>query len=808
MARQGVFNREITQLERIKRSVQQLNHRHTTTLEEGVIIPNFSEYLYPNETLRLKTTNFLRTIPLKTPQLTRVRVVQRFVAFPLRLLWEFFPEYINALNPPASGIPEEPYICNFNSVGFYSYKEVTSGSGTYEFLKLGAQRLTDIDDYYDDFSAAGVGQRHISCTWSLGRLNSFTSVDAPAPTTFPNSIVDKENFGYQFFPHELGDYLNAPLYSLCLARDTSSRISAYKFAAYQLAYSFFYRRPNIEEYIDDYYEMYQSGYSDQLFSEFPAFYTHFTPANPVAATLGSFAPPTTMFLERWAAAGAGDRATSKYLIANDCNPPAFHSSAAGTSRYTVNWALDDSKRAYCRWEDVEHFPLKAGANICLQRKSISSDGRVSWSDSTISLTRLRYAPWFLDRFTSANPWPQRGSEALIPVDGNITVTLPDSVTVTFSGLSVPLPAVPANSGPVSSSSLVFSSDASHSIVGTRASDGKVTLMSDGNELVTPVGLNVKYAAGAISPASTASASGSGSVDLSAASTNVQYALSVSPSNFRFYMQLQHMKEMSGMTDGRYKSFLSMFFGSHDQDYRLDRPEFIGGFVQDLDISEVVQTSETTDDSPLGALAGRAVSAKRGSRISYHAFEHALVMGFLHIVPDVEYIGGLNRQDNTTDPFDWVLPQFAGLSEQPIRMKELVCQPSKISDSVNADNNVVFGYEPRFNERRARHSYVTGSFRDTMNGTGNYEYFKPWLVTRNFGFDVSQVNAVYSSTTPYLKGLTFNVPSLSKEFVTTRHNLDYSNFEVTDPSFMKPFILDSFFEERLTAIIPRRGIPKI
>lgn len=94
MARQGVFNREITQLEQIKRSLQMLEHRHSTTLQYGVIIPNFTEYLYPNETLRLKTTNFLRTIPLKTPQLTRVRVVQRFMAFPIRLLWEFFPEYL------------------------------------------------------------------------------------------------------------------------------------------------------------------------------------------------------------------------------------------------------------------------------------------------------------------------------------------------------------------------------------------------------------------------------------------------------------------------------------------------------------------------------------------------------------------------------------------------------------------------------------------------------------------------------------------------------------------------------------------
>ena len=804
MARQGVFNREVTQLEQIKRSVQQLNHRHTTTLEEGVIIPNFSEYLYPNETLRLKTTNFLRTIPLKTPQLTRVRVVQRFVAFPLRLLWEYFPEYINALNPPASGIPDEPYIVNFNRLGKSEWQD---HSGTHMFKRPSVFDLSDADDYFADTSACGIGQKSTSVTWSLCRLDFFKYYNDPAPKMLRSEL---DTFGYQFFPHELGDYLNAPLYTACLATDTSSRFSAYKFAAYQLAYSFFYRRPNIEEYIDDFFEMAQSGYSDQLFSEFSCFYANYTPNTP--GLPGTFESPLSTFLaERGSSATV---VTNRRKHANDINPPAFYTDVRSPdipslTRTEINLAKSTNFRRFCRWEDCEHFPLKAGANMVMQLKSVDSEGRISWTDSAISLTRLRYAPWFLDRFTSANPWPQRGSEALIPVTGDISVTLPDSTSVSFSGLTASIPSVPLNGTISVTNGEVWQGNNAAQVASESDSSSVLTLYGTANQSVRPLAVkaSVPLASGSTT-ATTATISGSASASFDVSATNVQYALSVSPSNFRFYMQLQHMKEMSGMTDGRYKSFLSMFFGSHDQDFRLDRPEFIGGFVQDLDISEVVQTSETTDDSPLGALAGRAVSAKRGSRISYHAFEHALVMGFLHIVPDVEYIGGLNRQDNTTDPFDWVLPQFSGLSEQPIRMKELVCLPSRLDGDIQALNNAVFGYEPRYNERRARHSYVTGAFRDVLNSTGSYEYFKPWLVTRNFGFDVTEVTESTSGSVRYLKGLDYVVPTLSKEFVSTRHNLDYSNFDVVDPSFMKPFILDSFFEERLTAIIPRRGLPKL
>lgn len=791
MARQGVFNREITQLEQIKRSLQMLEHRHSTTLEYGVVIPNFTEYLYPNETLRLKTTNFLRTIPLKTPQLTRVRVVQRFVAFPLRLLWEFFPEYINALNPPKEGIPDEPYIVNFNSLKRYPYTTSTDSFGGTSTVDL-----TTLSNYgYSDLSAMSIGnkvQTDVAVRVpSYGRsLTQFNNTPVPSPVLVGDAV------GYQFFPHELGDYLNMPLYSASLARDTSNRISAYKFAAYQLAYSFFYRRPNVEERIDDWYEMAQSGYKDQLFSEYPSLYAHY---NPSTSTL---VPPVTSALSHIAAgdsrAVAARKASPSGLLQPDSNTITFHED---------DWAQssDTARIRASTWENVEHFPLKSGANICMQARYVDSNGRSRWQDSTISLFRLRYAPWFMDRFTSANPWPQRGDEALIPVQGSIAVTLPDSTTVTFSNLSATVPSTPVvmdGNGDARLFAGGFEPNSQVTADNLNLVDDTKSLYALGNGVVT----STQYGLVSLTTQSaTASVSGSASAAFSSSSTNVAYSLSVSPSSFRFYMQLQHMKEMSGMTDGRYKSFLSMFFGSHDKDYRLDRPEFIGGFVQDLDVSEVTQTSEGSD--PLGTLAGKGVSAKRGSTIQYHAFEHALVMGFLHIVPDSEYIGGLNIQDNTTDPFDWILPQFAGLSEQPIRMKELVCLPSKLSDAVNSDNDVVFGYEPRFNQRRARHSYVTGDFRDTMNSVGNYQYFKPWLITRNFGFDVDFVNATSEGVT-YLKGLRFNVPSLSKEFVNMRHNVDYSNFSVTDPSLMKPFILDSYFEERLTAIIPRRGIPKI
>lgn len=813
MARQGVFNRDVSQLEGIPRSLQMLEHRHTSTTKYGQILVNFSEQLYPSETLHLRTTNFLRTIPLVTPQFTRVRVVQRFIAVPNWLLWEPAEEYFNAPNPPTDGVPEEPYICNFNgitrrTVGASAQALVTITDETDYSTKSSFEIA--VSSFYTDYSHVGVVNWKFGTTIGASSSRALTSFDATsgAPVADSTKLV-----GYQFFPNELGDYMNAPVYITGLGVDTSSRFSAWKFAAYQLAYSFFYRRPNIEKFVDDYYEMAQSGFDDQLFSEFPSYYASFesvsssgtmTPdrvaaqfTSPVANAVSGLATVSPSAAAVISAGGVRNYVGKYY------NPTGISSSRAAT-----NYAASSATQKYCEWERCEKFPLKSGPNISMQCKFTDSSGRVSWADSNISLTRIRYAPFFMDRFTSSNPWPQRGDEALIPVNGTIQVTLPDSTTVSFSNLNVSIPAndVENATGYTDTAGNPVDANSVHAFVqyNPSLSDHDFSSITMRDPLTS---YSVKAPASGQSarlhvPGLTGSVSGSASASFSSTSANVQYALNVSPSNFRFYMQLQHIKEMSGMTDGRYKSFLSMFYGSHDKDFRLNRPQFIGGFVQDLDISEIQQTSETAN-TPLGTLAGRGVSAKKGMDISFHAMEHTVILGLLHILPDAEYVGGLNRVDHTLDPFDWVLPQFSGLSEQPIRMSELCVRPSKFSVDVNTDNDVAFGYEPRNNELRARHSYVTGGFRDVFNSTGSRDFLKPWLITRNFSYDLGATQA-----TTYLKQLDFNVPSLSKEFISSAHNISYANFAVTDPSFMYPFMLDSYHQERVTRIIPSRGIPRI
>lgn len=772
MARQGVFSRELNSLEGVKRSLQRLQHRHTFDTRYGQIVPNFSEILYPGETLHLNTTNFLRTIPMVTPQLSRVRIFQRFVAVPMRIMWQPWEDYINAINPqPVT--PVEPYICNFNRVGTIASGAAVSAAFsvglTYSSLSQAVSVWQSLNANVKDFSALGLcvsAAVRPSTTVGFGRVISFDKND-----------MWTELSGYQFFPHELGDYLNAPLFSVGLSSlDASTRFSAFKFCAYQLAYAYFYRRPNVEKRVDDYYETNAVRFGNDLVQENPAIYGVYNGTNIEPAI-------------------SQNTVGGSNLIPSAATPATYASDLSISS--------DASDAVITTWENCLKFPLRAGANFSLTATDRQENGRDLYYNSRISLTRMRYAPWLMDRFTSANPWPQRNDEALIPVNGIISVTLPDSTTVSFSNLSATIPSTniaayieEENASSVSSPKVSLldydSTETNHYSFKELGAD-KVEGFSPNSSIYGTLYF----------PATQASVSGSASASFSSASANVTHALSISPSNFRFYMQLQHAKEKSGMTDGRYQSYLSMFFNSRVSSNQLDQPQFIGGFVQDLDISEIQQTSES-GTTPLGTLAGKGVSAKRSSTISFHANEHTVILGLIHILPDAEYIGGLNRVDHTTNPFDWVLPDFAGISEQPIRNSELCMRSSSFTTAQSAaTNDAAFGYEPRFNELRARHNYVTGAFRDTMNATGTRDYYQPWIVKRNFGFD-----SVASISNNIVTGISLNIPTLSKEFLSTRGTVDASNFAVTNEQVMYPFMCDSYFDERIARIIPTRGIPRI
>lgn len=191
--------------------------------------------------------------------------------------------------------------------------------------------------------------------------------------------------------------------------------------------------------------------------------------------------------------------------------------------------------------------------------------------------------------------------------------------------------------------------------------------------------------------------------------NVDNVTSATINELRQAFQIQKWLERSARSGSRYVEFLQSFFNVNPQDSRLQRPEFLGGSKQPIMISEVLQTSESTEDSELGNFAGHGISTGSSARISRYFPEHGYVMGIMSVLPRTGYSQGLQRHWTKFDKYDHYFKEFAHLGEQEIKNKELFWDPSDSTYS-----NEEFGYTGRYNEYRYVPDRVHGEFLNTLD----------------------------------------------------------------------------------------------
>lgn len=172
-------------------------------------------------------------------------------------------------------------------------------------------------------------------------------------------------------------------------------------------------------------------------------------------------------------------------------------------------------------------------------------------------------------------------------------------------------------------------------------------------------------------------------------------------------QIQRWLERSARSGARYTEVLQSFFGVRPRDSRLQRPEFLGGGKMPLSISEVLQTSETSN-TPLGEFAGHGITY--GSTVKFRKFfeEHGIIMGIMSVLPRTAYCQGLPKLFTKFDKYDYFWQEFAHLGEQEIKNEEIYFNPNA------ADNKGTFGYTARFNEYRYIPDTVHGNMLDSLS----------------------------------------------------------------------------------------------
>nr|WAE43313.1 MAG: major capsid protein [Microviridae sp.] len=189
------------------------------------------------------------------------------------------------------------------------------------------------------------------------------------------------------------------------------------------------------------------------------------------------------------------------------------------------------------------------------------------------------------------------------------------------------------------------------------------------------------------------------------------ATAININALRLAFQLQKWEERNARAGSRYRESLMAHFGVISPDFRLQRPEFIGGVKCPVSLNEVVQTSSAVTASPQGNMSGHGIAIGGISTMKYSTVEHGFVVGLMSIMPRTAYQQGLEKMWQRKTKFDYFWPEFAHIGEQPVLRNEIYALGG--ADQSTTDI-LPFGYRGYGDEYRMSFSQVCGDFRDTMD----------------------------------------------------------------------------------------------
>ena len=333
------------------------------------------------------------------------------------------------------------------------------------------------------------------------------------------------------------------------------------------------------------------------------------------------------------------------------------------------------------------------------------------ADATTSIT-LQNRSWKRDYLTSALPFTQLGSPALLPIFANSDIDVAIKGTGSSMGLTDGTNDMVLINQPTSTYNF-------NNIGNYDAELGKTTISAAFSPSGSIVGL---------SPDTTKSGV-VGKVNLYTQST-------LNVNEVRLAFQLQRMMERKARSGNRYVEYLSASFGVRSPDARLQRPEFLGGGKSPVMISEVLQTSEGTANSPQGNMSGHGFGAARTHAFNKAFTEHGMVLGILSVIPKASYFQGRRRALYRTTYTDYYQPELSHIGEQSILASEVMVNHTDANGV--ADETTPWAFQPRYEEYTRHLNEVHGDYRTNLNY---------WHLARQFGSTNVPFNSDFVTCNP-------------------------------------------------------------
>ena len=404
--------------------------------------------------------------------------------------------------------------------------------------------------------------------------------------------------------------------------------------------------------------------------------------------------------------------------------------------------------------DIEYWRDTDGSSS-LTDWSLTTQNILDWNGRNIF--KLKYRAWEKDYFTSALPEPQRGPDVAIPIDV-------DSV-VTFKNQGV----TRAWTEKTYTSSDTFNVVADGSLI----NNNREFMLKPGDSDILTNSLRIDN-------------SDQLSIQISGINSTIN--------DLRMALRLQEFYELSARVGNRYKEMIVGHFGVFTPDYRIDRPQYLGGSKFPLQISQVLQTSATQDTmQPLGDMAGHGISGSSNFMFKEEFYEHGYIIGIMSILPRSSYQQGLHRKFTRFDRLDHYWEKFSHLGEQEVKNKELYFDFMPNGENVPGEpnrNDGTFGYQSRYSEYKYIANHVHGDFKTSLNY---------WHLGRRFS----------------------RLPQYGNEFITCYAD---SSLYGTDPSFNQEhnlnrifayqgtdfdhFLCQVYFDVKAVRPMPIYGVPRL
>lgn len=302
-------------------------------------------------------------------------------------------------------------------------------------------------------------------------------------------------------------------------------------------------------------------------------------------------------------------------------------------------------------------------------------------DKVVRLDCLRYAQFDDDYFTTGLPWLQRG----------------DVQSLTFSGdlsdiFESPLGTIQA-SAPLTD--YVYFLNPQNANASLLSSDGATNRYTD------------KKVVGALN---------------NMLKDKIELSSSFTANQLREMLALSVWQERNARVNGSYNMMIYQHWrqNPHSEEHK---PVYIGGTVDNVSFTNVLQNSSSVDGQPLGSTAGRASAGGSSYVGKFHADDYGMIFGIMIIKPNTTYMQGVEHFLSCENVFeDFVQPEFESLSPQPILNKELYV-------SANSNDDKLLAYQERYTYLKVRQNVNRGLFQIKP---GKDSLFSPMTQARWFG----------------------------------------------------------------------------